>query len=150
MWADPYQYTNIITVLACVLLTAVPFPPPDAISIALVDFGLNKITFSWNPVAPNCPAIYYNILASNCGSCPTTTNHTIITCTDVPTNNSMCTFAVQAVACGNITSNMTKPLSFNITETIYVNETMSSKTGIMTLRVFCSCISWHVCTIVVQ
>ena len=41
----------------------------------------------------------YNILASNCGSCPTTTNHTNVTCTDIPTNGSTCTLAVQTVVC---------------------------------------------------
>ena len=108
MWADLYQYTNpmiIITVLACMLLTAVPFPPSDAISIALGDFGLNEITFSWNPVAPNCPAVHYDILASSCGSCPTTTNHSKVTCTDIPTDGSMCLFAI-TVICGDITGNV--------------------------------------------
>ena len=43
----------------------------------------------------------YNILASNCGSCPTTTNHTNVTCTDIPTNynDSTCTLAVETVVC---------------------------------------------------
>ena len=59
-------------------------------------------TFSWSSVVLDCPAMRFNILASNCGSCPTTTNHTTVTCTDVPTNHSTCTFAVQTVICGNI------------------------------------------------
>ena len=63
------------------------------------------VTVNWSPVASDCPAIHYNILASNCGSCPTTTNHTPVTCTDVPTNGSMCTFAVQTVVCGTIAGN---------------------------------------------
>ena len=41
----------------------------------------------------------HNILESNCGSCPTTTNYTTVTCTDVPTNGSTCTLAVQTVVC---------------------------------------------------
>ena len=69
--------------------------------------------FSWSPVVPDCPAIHYNILASNCGSCPTTTNHTNVTCTDVPTNGGTCTFAVQTVACRNITGNASDPISIN-------------------------------------
>ena len=69
-----------------------------------------ELTFSWSPVVPDCPAIHYNILALNCGSCPTTTNHTNVTYTDVPTNDSICTFAVQTVVCGNIAGNISDPL----------------------------------------
>ena len=54
------------------------------ISATLSD--LDDISFTWSSVtaATHCPAVnYYNILASNCGSCPTTTNYTNATCTDV-------------------------------------------------------------------
>ena len=85
--------------------------PPNTPSISnAAIISLRQLTFSWSPVAPDCPAIHYNILASNCGSCPTTTNHTNVTCTDVPTNNSICTFAVQTVVCGNIAGNISDPL----------------------------------------
>ena len=43
--------------------------------------------------------ILYDILASNCGSCPNTTNHTSVTCTDIPINGSTCTLAIQTVVC---------------------------------------------------
>ena len=56
----------------------------------------------WASVSPNCPSAHYNILASNCGCCPTTTNHTTVTCTDIPTDGRMCTFAVQTVICGKV------------------------------------------------
>ena len=59
------------------------------------------VDWSTSPAAPDCAAIHYNIEASNCGSCPTTTNHTNVTCSDVH-NNSVCTFAIQNVVCGNI------------------------------------------------
>ena len=107
-----YHY---LFVYAYTLFNVGPFPPPNAISLALVNFGPKEITFSWNPVAPDCPAIHYNILASNCGSCPTTTNHTNVTCTDVPTDDIMCSFAIQTAFCGNITGNQSKPLTFNTT-----------------------------------
>ena len=70
-------------------------------------------TFSWNndPVTPDCPAVSYNILASNCGSCPTTTNHTNATCADVPINGSTCEFAVQTVVCGNTSGNYSDLIS---------------------------------------
>ena len=77
--------------------------PPSNMHISHIDIGLIQLTFAWSPVVPSCPSIHYNILASNCGSCPTTTSHTNVTCTDIPTDGSVCTFAVQTVVCGNIT-----------------------------------------------
>ena len=91
---------------------------PDNIYISKVGFHPNQLTFQWNSVASDCPASHYNILASNCGSCPTTTNHTNVTCTAVPTNDSICTFAVQTVVCGNITSNISDPINI----TLYTTE----------------------------
>ena len=71
--------------------------------INLADLGSRRLIFSWSLVAPNCPSIHYNILASNCGSCPTTTHNNTVVCTDVPTDrDKICTFALQTVICGNI------------------------------------------------
>ena len=98
-------------------------PPPNKLYVSTANFISRHLTFSWSPVAPDCSAIHYNILASNCGSCPTTTNHTEITCTNVPTDGSECTFAVQTVACGNITGNTSDPISI----TFYT--TQSTQTG---------------------
>ena len=96
------------------LITIGSFSPPNTLGIKNVELSRRQLTFTWSPVAPDCPAIYYNILASNCGSCPTTTNHTNVTCTDVPTDGSVCTFAVQTVACGNISGNFSNPISINV------------------------------------
>ena len=98
--------------------------PPDEIGISNADSLLRRLTFSWSPVAPDCPAIHYNILASsNCGSCPTTTNHTNATCIDIPPDYSGCIFAVQTVVCGNITSNIINSIGVNtdtcISNTVY-------------------------------
>ena len=87
------------------------YPPPNALHIRAANFASKELTFSWSPVAPDCPAVHYNILASNCGNCPTFTSHTNVTCTDVPTDGSNCTFAVQTVACGNLTGNVSEPIS---------------------------------------
>ena len=96
------------------------------LSSAPLTYSSRELTFSWSPVAPDCPAIHYNILASNCGSCPTTTNHTTVTCTDVPANDSVCTFAVQTVVCGNITGDTSGPISI----ILYTTEpTISTSTG---------------------
>ena len=87
-------------------------PTADNVHISAIDFDSRKLGILWSPVAPDCPAIHYNILASNCGSCPTTTNHTNATCTDISSNSrSKCTFAVQTVACENITGNTSEPIS---------------------------------------
>ena len=88
-----------------------PFLPPNQLYISSADFSSRELTFGWSPVAPDCPAIHYKILASNCGSCPNTTNHTTVTCTDVPINGSTCTFAVQTLVCGNIAGNMSDTIS---------------------------------------
>jgi hypothetical protein len=65
------------------------------------------ISFSWNHFNISmCPAIPYNILTSNCGSCPTTTNHTNATCTDVPADVTYCSFALIPTICGGISPNL--------------------------------------------
>ena len=108
------------------------YPPPNTLYIRAANFALKELTFSWSPIAPDCPAIHYNILASNCGSCPTTTNHTNVTCTDVPTNGSNCTFVVQTVSCGNVAGNASKPISITFypqrvpTDHLYPTENLST------------------------
>ena len=77
------------------------------------DFVSRKITFSWTTDC-GTSKLNYDILASNCGSCPTTTNHTNVTCTDVPTNNSVCIFNIQTVVCGNVTGQLSHPISATI------------------------------------
>ena len=79
-----------------------PFPPPEKMYLSNADLSSKKLSFKWLAIAPNCPAISYNILASNCGSCPTTTNHTTVTCSDVPINGNSCTFSLETVVCGYI------------------------------------------------
>ena len=88
------------------------FPSPNNLHISNANFILKEFTFSWSPVTLDCPAIHYNILASNCGSCPTTTNHTNVTCTDIPTDGSTCVFALQTVVCGIITGELSNQVSF--------------------------------------
>ena len=95
--------------------------PPNTLGISnAAIISLRQLIFSWSPVAPDCPTVHYNILASNCGSCPTTTNHTNVTCTDVPTDNQECNFAIQTVICGNITGNFSNSISIN-THIFYPN-----------------------------
>ena len=74
----------------------------------------SKVVFSWTPLVTNC--FYYSITSSNCGSCPTTSTDTNITCTDVPMNSGVCRLYVQAVICGgmNITTPDPVPWQLNI------------------------------------
>ena len=95
---------------AVTCITAGHLSPPNKLFISSANFILRHLTFSWSSVAPDCPVIHYNILASNCGSCPTTTNHTSVTCTDVPTENSVCIFAIQTVLCGTLIGNESDPV----------------------------------------
>ena len=89
---------------------------PETLHMSNVDFVSRQLTFSWSRVSTDCVAmIHYNILASNCGSCPNTTNHTSVTCTDVPTNGTTCMFAIQTVFCGYITGNVSDPIIINTT-----------------------------------
>ena len=87
-------------------LGAIPFQPNNINWMAVCLDLQSDLAFNWSSVTPDCPAIHYNILSSNCGSCPTTTTHTTVTCTDVPTDGSMCTFALETVVCGNVTGNL--------------------------------------------
>ena len=90
------------------------FRPPNIESANLTS---DRVKFAWNQAVNDseCPALHYN-LASDCGRCPTTTNHTTIACTDVATNGSICTFAVWTVVCGNITGDADE-VCFNLTYT---------------------------------
>ena len=91
--------------------------------MSVANFSSRELVFKWSPVATVCRALHYNILSSNCGSCPTTTTNTTVTCTDVPTDGSVCTFAVQTVVCGNITGNVSD--SVNITKVAAIGENIN-------------------------
>ena len=65
---------------------------PRAPSIGTAEFRADQFIFSWSPVSSDCSTVHYSINASNCGSCPTTTNHTNVTCIDVPTSGGVCNF----------------------------------------------------------
>ena len=69
-----------------------------------------QIKFRWTPIATECPDIHYVINASNCGNCPTTTNHTTVTCTDVPSDGNICTFALKTQVCSDVFGKMSEPV----------------------------------------
>ena len=106
-----------------------PLHPPSEVSINLTDLDSRQLTFTWRPVAPDCPAVHYNILASNCGSCPTTTNHTNVTCTAVQTDRKTCTFALQSVLCGELVGILSNPISVSLSDSISERESIINDNG---------------------
>ena len=138
-----------------------PLSPPNQLYVYYNisnESSLRELTFNWSSVAPDCPTIHYNILASNCGSCPTTTNCTTATCTDIPIDGSVCTFAVQTVVCGNITGNRSNPargtfyptqdqdLSNSDTNTAY----LISITSLATALIICVVVSTTVTALILR
>lgn len=94
-------------------------PPPPASDVHLTDINLHQLTIAWSPVIRNCPSVNYNIIATNCGTCPSITAQTTVTCTGFVIDGRSCTVSVEPVVCGNV-------LGFTTTTTVnlrgqYVN-----------------------------
>ena len=85
-----------------------PLPPPDRIRLLLDHPGW--FVFSWDEVDTDCEVVHYRIIASNCGRCPTSTAHTTVVCTDIPTNGNNCTFAVQTLVCDSVAGSVSDPV----------------------------------------
>jgi hypothetical protein len=61
--------------------------------------------FNWTPITSNCSMAYVQYtISSDCGTCPTVTNMTTATCSDLqPTTIAvLCHFRVSSRACGLI------------------------------------------------
>ena len=70
--------------------------------LQLADVGPGELTFNWNAVAPNCPAVEYNI-TTNCGNCPATTRSPKATCSiELSSSAVLCSFEVQTMVCGDV------------------------------------------------
>ena len=81
-----------------------PLPPP--MNLRLAHVREDYLSFTWSDaVTLPCQALYYNISAVNCGTCPATTDTTYIECTGlgVTTERRVCTLAVQTIVCNNLT-----------------------------------------------
>ena len=114
---------KFISCIQVLLLLAIIIPSqPENISWITTYNYLQPdiIFFMWSTHSPrlDCHNILtsFNIIASiarECGSCPSTSNHTAVTCTDVPTNGGMCTFAVQSMLCGSMIGGPSRPVSFD-------------------------------------
>ena len=78
-----------------------PLPPPEEITWKRITS--DKINFQWSPVNSICSNVKYNVLTSNCGTCPNTTASTTITCNNAIESDIIeCRVYVQTVVCGNV------------------------------------------------
>lgn len=82
-----------------------PFLPPNEVHISSVyleeDTVSGSITFNWSSVKDNCPALLYDLISINCGSCPDISINNEATCHNISVGN-VCTFAVNTLACETI------------------------------------------------
>ena len=70
------------------------------------DVSGKTISFTWRLFKISMCSVIPYIIASNCGSCPTNTNYSNITCIDVPSDATHCTFALIPTICGEIAPNL--------------------------------------------
>ena len=104
-----YMYRVCIIVIIMTATAANPYPPPNDIYLADVQPG--KLVFNWSSVTSrNCGILQYGI-ASDCGTCPTFTNMTTATCSDLQltTNSASCNFRVSSHAC-DLVGNTSPPI----------------------------------------
>ena len=93
------------------LSLSVSFPSPS--NVRLIGASPNQLTFSWDPVAPNCSSLHYNILAQNCGNCPSATQHSTVVCHDMEVDQNLtCSFVVQNFrTCDGAAGSMSNPVN---------------------------------------
>ena len=84
------------------LYYAESYPPPS--NVHLCDISQEQLIFCWDhiPQTNNCSEISYTIIALNCGLCPNSTASLSITCINVTTDDSICSFAIETEVCGTI------------------------------------------------
>lgn len=83
--------------------------PLEAPSGLVVDLrnSPTEIVFRWNPETVQCLEIEYIISSTNCGVCTSHNSSSIsAVCRDftLTSNDNICTFGVQSILCGNLTS----------------------------------------------
>ena len=83
----------------------VPLQPPT--NVLLANATSRQLTFTWNPVISSCPATKYNIIATNCGICPSSSRLASIICLNPqpqPNAGVTCTFSVRTETCEGVLS----------------------------------------------
>ena len=107
------QY-NIITMINPTITATNLYPPPN--NLFLVDVQPGTLVFNWTSAISNCSTLQYNIItSSDCGACPTVTNMTTATCSDIqPTTDAvLCHIRVSSRAC-NLVGNSTLPTAVTL------------------------------------
>ena len=86
------------------------------LSLVLSTVNAHQLTFRWDPVAPNCAAIHYNILDQNCGICPITTDHNRVVCHDMEVDRNLtCIFVVENFrACDDVAGDRSIPMNITL------------------------------------
>ena len=80
-------------------------PVPTEYNISwMTDCPESHLFFTWSQAVSHCSPLRYFITTSNCGSCPNTTTHNNISCTNAPTDGSMCNITIQAEVHEDVTS----------------------------------------------
>ena len=85
------------------------FPPPQNVSMIVLDINPLKLIFEWSPVSLNCPALHY-IISFDCGICPPVATNTTAVCTEIQLGISNCTFTIQTNVCDSLIGDAT-PIS---------------------------------------
>ena len=101
-----------ISVIVTICLLIVPLPTPSNIKLA---YNKGRLMLTWlpEPVFLSCPAVHYNINATNCGKCPDTTTSNNVTCIidNTITLPQTCTLTLQSVVCGNVLGTYSEPVT---------------------------------------
>ena len=114
------MYGNMYNIINS--FTAVMVSSPD--NIRVTDVKPKRLTFIWNDSVnlqqthsfSDTDSIVYNIISSNCGTCPNSTSSLSATCVDFIADGSVCSFALQAVVCavGSRFSPISDPVKIQI------------------------------------
>ena len=124
------------------------YPPPN--NVHLTDVRPGQVTFTWTSVSSSyCSVNFVNYsITSDCGVCPTTTNMTTVTCSDLQlsTEPVECTFRVSSVVC-DLTGNPSEPVACSHSKYCTQLLQWQSSTGTAIYRGHNESNSeWYVCT----
>ena len=90
-------------------------PLPLLDNITLADVNRSQLTFSWSSSSQDCPAVHYNINATDCGKCSDMTTSNNVTCNynalSASTLPQTCSLRVQTVVCDDIVGTTSEPVT---------------------------------------
>lgn len=104
-----------------IILIAIEFCSSPTNIIFCQDFESNLI-IDWSQFASNCSIEQYFINTSNCGSCPASTIHNNIICTNTPTDSSDCMITIQSKVHDNIYGDLRQFMITTQAECSFIHE----------------------------